>query len=625
MTRPWMALDVESSGELREYALQPWRVRQRKAWLTTVAFTVRHPTTGALISKGKVEPGPRDLRGILEHAIATGTRIVTWNGAFDIAWLIAYGCGDLVDKVLWLDGMLLWKHLDIVPTFAQQTHSYALKGIDGAVGAFCPDYLGYEEDVDYHDPSPEARAKLLHYNKLDNETALISAEAIWLMLDQKRRGVALIEAASLPLVARANFEGMRVNRSAVKRLFIKLTKQATELAAELEPQGVTEKVIRSPKQLSKLLFETWGLAPVKKTAAGAQSTDKDVLSQLSVVDERADKLRKFREALNLNGKFMGGLVKSCEYNGDMQTRPQARILGTYTSRMTYSGSLGKKGTKAERPIGFALHQMKNDKEFRSTILAPEDHDIVEFDAAGQEFRWMAIQANDQVMLNLCQPGEDPHSFMGASITPGLTYDLLRGWHKADDPKAKVPRKSGKVANLSLQFRTFPKTFQIRARTDYDLHLTDFEANSIWKKYQQTYRGVPIYWKSQIQKGKVLGYAETMAGRRVRVSGDWSGEYSWGMESTMINFPIQGTGGDQKYLALKIIKDVLTRYNARFAWDMHDGVYFYVPKTLSEKFAVEVRALLDNLPYRKAWDFDPPIPLTWDAKRGPSWGELTPVE
>ena len=47
--------------------------------------------------------------------------------------------------------------------------------------------------------------------------------------------------------------------------------------------------------------------------------------------------------------------------------------------------------------------------------------LVEFDAAGQEFRWMAVEANDPTMIKLCQPGEDAHSFMGAKID-GQPYE-----------------------------------------------------------------------------------------------------------------------------------------------------------------------------------------------------------
>jgi DNA polymerase I-like protein with 3'-5' exonuclease and polymerase domains len=94
-----------------------------------------------------------------------------------------------------------------------------------------------------------------------------------------------------------------------------------------------------------------------------------------------------------------------------------------------------------------------------------------------------------------------------------------------------------------------------------------------------------------------------------------------MESTSINYPIQGTGADQKYLAMACIAPYLRDIGAYFAWDLHDGVYLFVPNDKVQRAAVDIKYILDNLPYKRAWGFSPPIPLTWDCKTGPSWGGL----
>jgi hypothetical protein len=35
----------------------------------------------------------------------------------------------------------------------------------------------------------------------------------------------------------------------------------------------------------------------------------------------------------------------------------------------------------------------------------------------------------------------------------------------------------------------------------------------------------------------------------------------------------------------------------------------------------MKQMLDNLPYKRAWGFDPPVPLNFDGKFGSSWGDL----
>ena len=52
------------------------------------------------------------------------------------------------------------------------------------------------------------------------------------------------------------------------------------------------------------------------------------------------------------------------------------------------------------------------------------------------------------MLGLCEPGEDPHSFMGASINHIDYRDLIRRYHLAE-AIAELQRKVGKVGNLCV--------------------------------------------------------------------------------------------------------------------------------------------------------------------------------
>jgi hypothetical protein len=48
---------------------------------------------------------------------------------------------------------------------------------------------------------------------------------------------------------------------------------------------------------------------------------------------------------------------------------------------------------------------------------------------------------------------------------------------------------------------------------------------------------------------------------------------------------------------------------------------WVPDDKVAQAAVEIKALLANLPYQQAWGFTPTIPLPWDCKYGPGWGAL----
>jgi DNA polymerase I-like protein with 3'-5' exonuclease and polymerase domains len=135
--------------------------------------------------------------------------------------------------------------------------------------------------------------------------------------------------------------------------------------------------------------------------------------------------------------------------------------------------------------------------------------------------------------------------------------------------------------------------------------------------------------------------ETIAGRRVWVGhesqwqrmavtqkGDVVSEAyvdnKWQAESTSINFPIQGSGADQKYLALKVLKDYLPGVAGKFYFELHDGIFIVVPDHRAETVAHEVKALLSNLPYNEAWGVNLPIAFPVDAKLGKTWGTLKEI-
>lgn len=160
-----------------------------------------------------------------------------------------------------------------------------------------------------------------------------------------------------------------------------------------------------------------------------------------------------------------------------------------------------------------------------------------------------------------------------------------------------------------------------ARVQYNIPMTQPEADHIRGTYLRSYPGVPIYWKRQIALTRSCGFVETFAGRRVKVVGNWDGSWGWSMGSTAINYRIQGTGADQKYLAMAVLRDYLPKVNGRFGWDLHDGIYLFIPDEHVERVTHEGKYLLDNLPYKQAWGFTPPTPMPWDCKRGPSWGKL----
>lgn len=613
------AFDVESYGTLPEYALQPFRARTKDAWLTSAAFYSGDDAFDNVTHM----PTVTHLRRYLAHCAATGTRIVGWNTSFDVAWLIALGLRKEVFACQWLDAMLLYRHCYNRPTFdVSDKRSYSLKA---AVAEFLPEHAGYEKGVTFGASDPKSIAELLNYNMLDAQRTLDLTHIFKAKLHSNTWRAALVEAACIPMVAETMVEGIKVNVGAAQDLAEKLEATHNEMFVRLklsEPT-ITPELLASPTQLRKLLYGDWNLPVHLSTPKGAASTDREALQILALVDPRAELINNYREAKGNRTKFADGSVTSVAYNGDGCTRPQFRIFGTYSGRGTYSSKQGK--GKSELPTGVPLHQWKRDPEFRKLIMAPPGYTLLEFDFAGQEFRWMAVCSGDPRMLQLCMPGEDAHAFMGARIA-SMDYYQLMADVAAKVPGAKEKRQLGKVGNLSLQYRTSANRLMRVAAVQHKLSISAPEAMLIHKMYRDTYKLVPKYWKKRSDSIKLHGYVENLVGRRVYV-GDystWDRSLEWSYTSTGINFPIQSMGADQKYLALMVLRAHLPKYNGKFLFELHDGMFIIVPDQHAERAAHELKVVLSNLPYKRAFDLDLPIQFPVDAKLGPSWGELKEI-
>lgn len=898
------AFDVETWGSGDLYALQPFRALTGEAWLTSCAMARYVETGGVIDTKPHIdryrEPGKEMLRHWLTRCAAEGKYVVAWNAPFDVAWLIALGLRDEVFACNWLDGMLVQRHALNEPRF--RPGGRVSMGLKETVKRHWPNLADYDANVTFNPQTEEEWAELLHYNGLDSSHTLRLTVKFLRRLSQAQLRSMLIEARSIPLVAESIVQGLDVNTEAAAELDVALERTAagTFAAMRLLYPEVTDKVLASPKQLGELLFKTWGLPVVKLTDKGAPSTDRESLTELALVDERAGMVNTYREASNNRTKFAQGALNSAAYNGDGRTRPQARIFGTYSGRMTYSSKVGR--GEAEQPSGVAIHQWKRDADFRRIISVPEGYTLLEFDFAGQEFRWMAVESGDPTMLQLCRPGEDAHAFMGGRCTgkaytwmrdhtdeakpfrqlgkvanlciaegttiltdrgpcniehvkrndkvwdgeafvshDGVTFSgylpvmthqgvtstpdhkvLVRGewvrndeaarhgwtiepalgagrqsavrsavrivdglvrravsevrravcegsvrlWNRArheladagdraldplqgvrdtgspcetgprgrvfgrraahpearerlvpemPEPRGQVvaelrwagdrvpvcngeggdgvrstapaaphlrrpghrpagqqgslrawklalglsqgePRQpskarcydivncgpnhrfaaNGVIVHNSLQYRTSAKTLVRVAKVQHKVLLTETEAQAIWSTYRMTYRNVPKYWKRQEQKARTYGWIETLAGRRINLGEPHTWVYrdpelgedvnaDWSHVSAAINFPIQGIGADQKYLAMLVLRDYLPKVDGRFYFELHDGLFVVVPDHHADRAVVEIRHLLSNLPYKKAWGIDFPIQFPVDAKRGKTWGDLKEVK
>ena len=613
----WVGFDVETVGDEPAFALQPWRAtlaQHRRARIRSFAYASKQGAHAIL------DPTRYQLSEWLMFQAERGNIIVCSETKFDVAFLLAIGLKAEVYANKWMDFQLLWKRVD--------AHRFAY-GLKTAVAEFLPQLAGYDEGIDFNATDPEEVKKLLTYNKVDAVATVKLAQIFWEQLEPEERTAALIEGRGIPMIAESWITRIRMDADALVALDKELSKERLralyDLNALLEDQGlneVTEEQISSPQQLGRLMFQDWGLQPIKVTPKGKPSTDKESLIKLAVQDEKVAQVHRVRKARHKQTRCVTRPLESLAYNGMSTVHPEPKIAETYTGRMTYKSNQGKGKNLVQ--TGIALHQWDRGATVRETIQGPEGYKLVEFDWSGQEMRLMAdrmaVLCGDETMLNLFLDGKDLHSYMGAQIKQ-VEYDwLVENKNKTKDTKAI--RDLGKFANLSLQYRVGNDTMRARALTQYNLWLTAQDAKQIKMAYFRGFPGVEAYWGQAIALAKQFGYCETMGHRRVKL--DNLSIYS--QQQTAINTPIQGTGGDMKHLGLAVVSSVLLKMCGLYAFDLHDALFVYLPDNSElESNVLDLRYRLTNLPYKKMWNWEPTLPLTVDASVGDRWGHLKEVK
>ena len=606
----FIGFDIETAGEQRGYGLQPYRVARGESRITSFAAV---DESGLIIDRS-LEPTREQLRAVLEHIAADPLAVaIGWNTVFDVTWLMAYGLEDVVRRIQWFDGQVLRRGLENEP------EDYAHKkgngwGLKPTVAKFLPEFAGYEQEVNGNfDVVDEA---LLQYNTLDSQLTAQLGRIMWDQIEARPSRIVQVICQCIPAFSRAWLDGVHLSRDAFD---VWTEKLLSDKARGLEACGLDNTIIRSPAKLKAELIQR---------GYNVVSTDKGELSKF-VDDPFIDSVRAVKRANTYLDKNIKTAHKCMDYHGEDKSYASPFMWGAYTGRCTYSTKIKDRYKKTpEQVIGLQLHQWPKKREgkyARACIVPPPGHLLTEYDFSNQESRVMADLAGDPTLLDIFNNGLDYHSTMGAKAAR-MPYQEFYEWYKSGDENAERFRQMGKVANLSLAYRTGPETFQEMARKDYDVYITLDEAVMLRSLYLQTYPGIPRYWYAAINLAKSRGYAETRGGRRVLLSKWLRGQGGYASEQTALNFPVQGTGADQKFLGIALTDAYAHARGARYMLDLHDALYYVIPDDdRAMETARTIKHILNTLPYKEVFGWTPRVPMPVDGKIGPSWGELKDIK
>jgi DNA polymerase-1 len=445
-----------------------------------------------------------------------------------------------------------------------------------------------ERDATFADvPLEEA----VRYACEDADITLRLANRFEGMLEEKKL-LSLFRDVEVPLVeVLADMEavGVAIDRAFFERMSAEMERDLERLQADIYALAGEEFNINSHPQLSRVLFETLKLPPLKRTKTG-YSTDSEVLERLAEEHEIPRRLLEYRELSKLRSTYVDALPR--------QIHPRTgRIHTSFNQVVTSTGRLSSSGPNLQNiPVRTAIGREIR----RGFVPADDDHVLLSCDYSQIELRIMAHLSGDEEMVRAFLSGEDIHR-----QTAALVFDI---------PYEKVPdelRYRAKEVNFGIIYGM--GAFGLARR----LRMSIEEAGAFIEGYFRRFRGVKAFIDRVIEDAERDGYVTTIMGRRRYLPGleDRRRSVREFARRTAINSPIQGSAADIIKVAMIDVRNELERRGAgaRMIMQVHDELVLEVPRSEQEEITEMVREKMEGAIVLR-------VPVTVDARTGNSWYE-----
>lgn len=410
------------------------------------------------------------------------------------------------------------------------------------------------------------------------------------LLEQVKALPQLFDIYQLELqVSRVLFEiernGVRIDSAELGRQshtlgqeMLKLEQRAYELAGQ--PFN-----LNSPKQLGEILFGKMQLPVVRKTAAGAPSTDEEVLTKLAEDYPLPQVLLEYRSLAKLKSTYTDKLPK-------MVNARTGRVHTNYAQAAVITGRLASSDPNLQNiPV-----RSESGRKIREAFIATNGM-IVSADYSQIELRVMAHVSNDPSLQRAFAAGEDIHKATASEVF-GV-------------PIAEVTsdqRRAAKAINFGLIYGM--GAFGLAS----NLGITRDAAQSYIDRYFARYPGVAQYMAETRSLAHEQGYVETIFGRRLWLTDiNAAGARRAGAERAAINAPMQGTAADLIKKAMVAVQLWLKdqKLKTLMVMQVHDELVLDVPTDELEQVKINLPRLMCEVASLR-------VPLVAEVGVGPNW-------
>jgi DNA polymerase-1 len=413
--------------------------------------------------------------------------------------------------------------------------------------------------------------------------------------DLEARGLASvyeeIDAPLVPVLARMEDAGVKIDTAALGRMSEKLEREAEAKAREIYDRCGLEFNINSPKQLGDVLFNKLALPmPVKYGKGKKISTAVDVLEGLAEEHDVPRLVLEYRQLTKLKSTYVDALPALI--------RPETgRVHTTFGQTGTATGRLSSANPNLQNiPIRTELG-----REIRAAFIAEPGYVLLAADYSQIELRLLAHFSKDKLLVEAFRRGDDIHTLTASQVF-GVPPLMVTPDH----------RRQAKVVNFGIVYGL--SAFGLSQQ----LGIEPGEAKKFIDAYFEKYAGVRAFIDATLAEARREQRVRTLFGR-MRPIPDINSKNTnlrGFAERTAVNTPMQGTAADLIKLAMiRIDEEVRKRGLAsRMTLQVHDELVFEVPKREAESMKALVREHMENVQ-------ELAVPLVVEVGLGLNWRDL----
>jgi DNA polymerase I len=397
-----------------------------------------------------------------------------------------------------------------------------------------------------------------------------------------------IELPLVEVLAEMERYGVKVDRKMLGELSRDFDGRLTGIIKEIYALSGDPFNINSPQQLSRVLFDTLRLPPVKKTKTGF-STDTEVLETLSLQHPLPKKILEYRTLTKLKNTYIDVLPTLINPH-------TGRIHTTFNQMVVSTGRLSSSDPNLQNiPI-----RGEEGMKIRQAFVPEDGCALISSDYSQIELRVLAHISKDPLLIETFLRDEDIHSTVAQNIF-GVGAD-----HVTQDM-----RRTAKVINFGI----------IYGMSAYglskELSVSQKEAQQYIDSYFARHTGVKEYMATIVEEAQSKGFVRTLFGRirfipevnnpdqTVRQLG----------QRTAMNTPIQGTAADIIKMAMINITARLRQKGliSRLIMSIHDELVFEVKEDAIAQMETLIKDEMEHV-------ITLVVPLKVSIGKGRNWAE-----